>query len=81
VVAILPLDLAAKGMLGDAGANPMGALLGLGFVLVSDGSTPVLVAIVTILLALNLVSERVSFSKVIEDTPWLARLDHLGRSK
>lgn len=79
VLASLILDLAAKAMLGDAGANPMGALLGLGLVFASRGSTPNLLAMVVVLLALNLVSEKVSFSKVIEQSPWLARLDHLGR--
>lgn len=78
VVATLPLDLRAVGMLGDAGANPMGAALGLGLVLAS-GSLAVLGGIVVVLLGFNLLSEKVSFSKVIETTPWLARLDHLGR--
>lgn len=78
VVATVPLDLRAVGMLGDAGANPMGAVLGLGLVMAS-GSLVVLAAIVVALLGLNLLSEKVSFSKVIEATPWLARLDHLGR--
>lgn len=79
VIASLPLDLGAKAMLGDAGANPMGAIGGLGLVLISDGSTPVLLVMVVVLLGLNLLSEKVSFSKVIQDRPWLARLDHLGR--
>jgi UDP-GlcNAc:undecaprenyl-phosphate/decaprenyl-phosphate GlcNAc-1-phosphate transferase len=78
VVATLPFDLRARGMLGDAGANPIGAVLGLGLVF-SSGSTATLAVIVVVLLALNLISEKVSFSKVIEQTPWLARLDHLGR--
>lgn len=79
VIATLPLDLGAEAMLGDAGANPMGALVGLGLVLVSDGSVPVLTVMVVVLLALNLASERWSFSRVIEQHAWLARLDHLGR--
>jgi UDP-N-acetylmuramyl pentapeptide phosphotransferase/UDP-N-acetylglucosamine-1-phosphate transferase len=77
--AILPLDLKAKGMLGDAGANPLGAVLGLGLVVAFGGSFRALVALAAILLALNLASEKWSFSRVIEQTPWLARLDHLGR--
>lgn len=79
VLASLPLDLAAEAMLGDAGANPMGALVGLGLVLVSDGSAPVLLAMTVALLGLNLASERWSFSTVIDQHAWLARLDHLGR--
>ena len=78
VAATLPFDLRARGMLGDTGANPMGAVLGLGLVFAA-GSEAVLAAIVMILLGLNLASEKVSFSNVIADTPWLARLDHLGR--
>lgn len=78
VIATLPLDLRAVGMLGDAGANPMGAVLGLGLVMAS-GTRTVLAVIVVVLLGLNLLSEKVSFSRVIADTPWLARLDHLGR--
>ena len=78
VVATLPFDLRARGMLGDAGANPMGAVLGLGLVLAS-GSLGTLAVIVAVLFGLNLLSEKVSFSRVIEQTPWLARLDHLGR--
>jgi hypothetical protein len=79
VLATLPLDLGADAMLGDAGANPMGALVGLGFVLVSEGSVLVLVAMALVLLGLNLASEKWSFSRVIEESPGLARLDHLGR--
>ena len=78
-IAILPLDLKAKGMLGDAGANPLGALLGLGLVVAFAGSFEALIGVALILLALNLASEKWSFSEVIERTPWLARLDHLGR--
>ena len=78
-LAILPLDLRAKGMLGDAGANPLGAILGLGLVVGFGGSFAALIGVAIVLLALNLASERWSFSAVIERTPWLARLDHLGR--
>jgi len=64
-------------MLGDAGANPMGAVAGL---LIVAGLTPwATVAYFAIMLALNLASERVSFSKVIEGNALLRRLDALGR--
>lgn len=85
-IAVLPFDLRARGMLGDAGANPLGAMLGLGLTLgawqLGDGAGPsrgALWTIVIVLLALNLASERWSYSTVIERTRWLARLDHLGR--
>ncbi|MDQ3916710.1 MAG: hypothetical protein M3323_15485 [Actinomycetota bacterium] len=74
---VLPADLGERGMLGDAGANPLGALLGLGLVASFDG--PALAAAVVVLLALNLASERWSFSKVIERTPPLRWLDAIGR--
>ena len=77
--AALPLDLRARAMLGDAGANPLGALLGLGLAASLAGSRPVLWGVVVVVAALNLASERWSFSEVIAKNAWLARLDHLGR--
>jgi uncharacterized membrane protein YqjE len=77
LAACLPLDLGEKAMLGDAGANPLGALLGVGLavLLPAPGRWVAVVA----LLALNLISERWSFSAVITTTPWLNRLDQMGR--
>jgi UDP-GlcNAc:undecaprenyl-phosphate/decaprenyl-phosphate GlcNAc-1-phosphate transferase len=73
----LPTDLAARSMLGDCGANALGAALGTA----AAQSLPrrfrllVLGAVV----ALNVASERGSFTEVIERTPLLRRLDQLGR--
>ena len=78
VAVALPLDLRARAMLGDAGANPLGAWLGLGLA-IHLWSTSWLVVVVVALLALNLASERWSFSEVIANNRWLARMDHLGR--
>jgi UDP-N-acetylmuramyl pentapeptide phosphotransferase/UDP-N-acetylglucosamine-1-phosphate transferase len=77
LAAVLPSDLGERGMLGDAGANPLGALAGLGLA-VSLDVWP-LTAVVVALLALNAASERWSFSAVIERTPLLRRLDSIGR--
>lgn len=75
--ACLPLDLEERAMLGDAGANPLGALLGLGLALSLDGAARG--AAVVVLVALNLASERWSFSTVIAKQRWLHRFDQLGR--
>lgn len=76
-LAIWPYDLGERGMLGDAGANAAGALVG--YVLATSLPVPALGGVAVVLVALNLASERVSFSAVIERTGWLRRLDRLGR--
>ena len=75
--ALLPDDLGEEIMLGDAGANALGALLGVALA-ARTGPAGRAVAL-TVLVALTAASEKVSFTKVIEDTPWLRRLDELGR--
>jgi UDP-GlcNAc:undecaprenyl-phosphate GlcNAc-1-phosphate transferase len=77
LIAILPADLGARGMLGDAGANPLGAIWGLG--LATALSPAGLAAAIAVLALLNLASERWSFSRAIERTPVLRALDRLGR--
>lgn len=73
----LPADLGERGMLGDGGANILGAAVGSALARRARG--PLLPLLVTGVCALNLASERVSFSAVIADTPWLRRLDEAGR--
>ena len=70
-------DLHERLMLGDAGSNVIGAVLGLGVVLECSAVTRTVVLVV--LGALTLASELVSFSRVIERVPALRRLDELGR--
>jgi hypothetical protein len=72
-------DLGEQAMLGDAGANAMGAVAGL--VVVSALPLGGVVAFGAVMLALNLLSERVSFSAVIERVRVLAWLDAFGRSR
>lgn len=69
-------DLREQCMLGDTGANVLGAALGFGLA-VSLGSTGQWVA-VAVVLALNLASEVVSFTRVIDAVPPLRWLDRLG---
>jgi UDP-N-acetylmuramyl pentapeptide phosphotransferase/UDP-N-acetylglucosamine-1-phosphate transferase len=75
--ALLPADLGEEIMLGDAGANALGALLGVALA-ARTGPFGRAVAL-TVLAGLTAASERVSFTRVIEDTGWLRTLDELGR--
>jgi UDP-N-acetylmuramyl pentapeptide phosphotransferase/UDP-N-acetylglucosamine-1-phosphate transferase len=74
--AILPDDLAERTMLGDLGANTLGALVG---VRLAAGSRSTRIAAVVAIAGLTVASERVSFSKVIDSVPVLHRFDQLGR--
>ncbi len=77
-VGVLPEDLQERMMLGDTGANVLGGVLGL--VVVLECSRTARNVIFLVLIALNLVSEFVSFSRVIDAVPLLRRLDQLGRT-
>lgn len=77
LMACLPVDLSERAMLGDAGANPLGATAGLGLAMSLDGVA--LWVAVAVVVALNLASERWSFSQAIARTPWLDSLDRAGR--
>ncbi len=74
---LLPYDLREMAMLGDAGANGLGALLGLKSVdrLTGRGRW----AAVAALAGLTLLGERTSLGALVERTPGLAHLDRLGR--
>jgi hypothetical protein len=77
--ALLLDDLHERLMLGDTGANVVGGALGLGLVLSCPPSTRVVALVV--LAGLNLVSELVSFSRVIGAVPPLRALDLWGRPR
>ena len=78
-VGLLVDDLRERLMLGDAGANPLGGVLGLAVVLATGPGVRdmVLVALVT----LNVAGELVSFSRVIDLVPPLRALDRAGRGR
>jgi len=76
---LLPEDLGERLMLGDAGANALGAALGLGALLTLGPDARLIVT--AVLLVLNVAADLTSFSKVIRSTPALDRLDKLGRLK
>ena len=73
----LPFDLGARAMLGDTGSNPLGGLLGLGLAVSLD--RPGRLVAIGVLVLLNALSERFSFSRAIEASPPLKWLDMLGR--
>lgn len=70
-------ELRERFMLGDTGANALGAALGVGVVLTM--SPDVRTVVLVVVAALNLCSEVVSFSSVIERVAPLRFLDRLGR--
>jgi UDP-N-acetylmuramyl pentapeptide phosphotransferase/UDP-N-acetylglucosamine-1-phosphate transferase len=74
---LLLFDLREDLMLGDAGANPLGAMIGFGVVLAAPFA--VHVAALGFVVALNIAAEIVSFSEVIDRNPLLRGLDRLGR--
>ena len=75
-IALLPDDLHERVMLGDTGANVIGAVLGLGVVM-GRGETTRVTALV-IVIALTILAEVISFSKVIDRVPFLRALDRAG---
>jgi len=78
VVAVWHLDLSEAGMLGDAGANAAGAVVGFVAAWECGRSWPALV-VLCVLLAFNMASERWSFSWVIANNRLLSAIDNLGR--
>jgi hypothetical protein len=75
-VALLPEDLGERAMLGDAGANALGAMLG---VAATSLPRPSRLAALGLVIGLTAASEVVSFSRVIERTGPLRWADMLGR--
>jgi UDP-GlcNAc:undecaprenyl-phosphate GlcNAc-1-phosphate transferase len=75
-LALLPEDLGERAMLGDAGANALGAMLGAS---AAGLSRPTRIVLLAGIAGLTAASEKVSFTKVIERTPALRWLDMLGR--
>lgn len=70
-------DLYERLMLGDTGANVIGAVLGLGVVIGLSETARLTVLIVVA--ALNIAAELVSFGAVIDRVPPVRAVDHWGR--
>jgi UDP-GlcNAc:undecaprenyl-phosphate/decaprenyl-phosphate GlcNAc-1-phosphate transferase len=76
-LALLPEDLAERAMLGDAGANALGAMLGAAAAV--GLPRPARIAVLAAITGLTAASEVVSFTAVIARTPALNWVDMLGR--
>ena len=74
---LLPADLAGRSMMGDTGANALGAAIAAGWA--RTASTPARIAATTAVVALMVASEKVSFSRVIDGQPVLRAIDRWGR--
>jgi UDP-N-acetylmuramyl pentapeptide phosphotransferase/UDP-N-acetylglucosamine-1-phosphate transferase len=74
---VLVPDLRERAMLGDAGSNVIGIMLGI--TLYDRVGTLGLAVALTIILALHALAETVSFSRIIEATPPIRWVDRLGR--
>ena len=70
-------DLRERVMLGDVGANAVGACLGAGVVFACSFTSRLVVLVVVV--ALNVVGELSSFTRLIEAVPPLRALDRAGR--
>ena len=76
-VAVLPLDLRERAVLGDGGSNLLGFAAGLGMYLVLADAAVWLAAGSAVVL--NVLADTVTLSRLIEGTPPLRWFDTLGR--
>jgi UDP-N-acetylmuramyl pentapeptide phosphotransferase/UDP-N-acetylglucosamine-1-phosphate transferase len=76
-LACLPGDLDERQMLGDCGANALGAAVGWSLAMRLRGAARLAAAGVVV--GLTVASERVSFSRLIDRAPALAAIDRWGR--
>jgi UDP-GlcNAc:undecaprenyl-phosphate GlcNAc-1-phosphate transferase len=74
---LLPFDLRERAMLGDCGSNLLGFAAGLGLYAVLSDAAVVAAALLAV--ALNLLAETVTLSRLIEGFPPVRWLDSLGR--
>ena len=69
------LDRSARVMLGDAGSNALGAILGLA--LVYEVGLPARIALILLMIAVHLYAEKYSISELIEGNRILRRVDRI----
>ena len=77
-IAYLPYDLKCKAMLGDVGSNILGITLGIITALNFDGISKFL--LLSTLILINLLCEKYSLTKIIENNSILNYIDKIGNS-
>jgi UDP-N-acetylmuramyl pentapeptide phosphotransferase/UDP-N-acetylglucosamine-1-phosphate transferase len=78
VTGFIPEDLRERAMLGDAGANALGALIG-GAIVFSDPPSWFRYGLLVGLIGLTVLAERPGYSKAIDAVPPLRAIDRTGR--
>ena len=79
LAAYLPADLKGRAMMGDAGANALGAVMGLSVIWLF--SVEAKLAYLLTLAAVNIISEKYSLTGIIASNRMLNFLDMLGRNR
>ncbi|SFF93947.1 UDP-N-acetylmuramyl pentapeptide phosphotransferase/UDP-N-acetylglucosamine-1-phosphate transferase [Desulfotomaculum arcticum] len=79
VLAYLGADLKARAMMGDAGSNTLGMVVGVTAAAVLDGYFRILYLAVLVLI--HIITERYSLTSIISGNVFLNYLDMLGREK
>jgi len=79
VLYYLPFDLKARVMMGDVGSNLLGAALGvmMAWMLTNLGK----IVAAGLLIIIQLLAEKYSFTKIIENNRWLRKFDQWGRGE
>ncbi|MCL5057300.1 MAG: hypothetical protein M1130_04745 [Actinobacteria bacterium] len=79
LAAYLPADLKGRAMMGDAGANALGAVMGLSVVWLFSVETKAVYLLA--LAAVNIISEKYSLTGIIASNRMLNYIDMLGRNR
>lgn len=79
LVAFIPADLKARAMMGDAGSNTLGIVIGVTAAAALDGYYRA--GYLAILLLLHIITEKFSLTRIISANPVLNYLDMLGRDR
>lgn len=77
LAALLPLDLRAKAMMGDAGSNTLG--FALGFTAASSLGINAKIVFLAVLAGVHVVTEKYSLTRIIEKNKLLNYIDLIGR--